>query len=84
MSKRISFVVTYDIATDTYEMDYETQEERFDDAGYCASIYNTETQKWERLVDNNWEYDFSAYNRSADSLALVLERLRAVPLENYA
>ena len=84
MPKRIHFVVAYDVETDTYELDYQIQEERFDDSGYCAPILNNETGNWERLVDNGWEYDFSAYCRSADSLAMALYSLRAVPLETHS
>jgi hypothetical protein len=69
------FVVVYDEKSDTFNLDYDTQEEKFEN----LSIYNTELDSWQPLESRHFEDDNTPYNRAGDSLALALENLKALP-----
>ena len=68
MSRQIHFVVMYDTETGELEMDYETQDVRFHD-GY---IFDTKTEEWSRVSDEELHDDNSDYCKSADTLAEAL------------
>lgn len=72
MSARLyHFVVVYDEANDIFDLDYDTQEARFND----GPIYNSETDKWERLTDADLAFENSSYLRAADALYRVVTDL---------
>jgi hypothetical protein len=77
--KQIHFVVTYDVDSDTYEMDYDSLMAKFHD----QPIYNTKTDEWETLTHDQWEFDWTVYNRSGDALADVVHNLKAKDLFLY-
>ena len=68
MSRQIHFVVMYDTETGEFEMDYETQDVRF----YDGYIFDTKTEEWSRVSDEELHDDDSDYCKSADTLAEVL------------
>lgn len=72
MSKQIHFVVMYDTETGEFEMDYETQDDRFRQ-GY---IFDTDKQEWSRVSDDDLHNDDSDYCKSADALAYALRGIR--------
>ena len=71
MSKQYHFVVYYDSESKTWEMDYQTQDAKFDG----APIFDSETGEWEFLADDVWEDDESVYNRAGDLLARAVNKL---------
>jgi len=68
MSRQIHFVVMYDTEAGEFEMDYESQDNYFRN-GY---IFDTETQEWSRVSDEELHDDDSDYCKSADTLAEAL------------
>lgn len=76
--KQYHFVVSYDAEMGQFEMDYDSLTTRFRDG---ESIWNRETEEWERVVDELWEDDNSTYNRAGDALADVIRTLQAFPLK---
>ena len=75
--KQYHFVVMYNAETGEFEMDYDSLSTRFHDG---ESIYNAETEEWERVTDDIWENDNSTYNRAGDALADSIRTLEALPL----
>ena len=65
------YVVVYDDTTDEYQIDYDTQEAKFDG----APLFDTTTDEWVRLKENHWADDSTTYNRAADLLYNTLQRL---------
>lgn len=65
------YVVVYDDTTDEYQIDYDTQEAKFDD----APLFDTNTDEWIRLEENHWADDSTTYNRAADLLYNTLQHL---------
>lgn len=64
MSRQIHFVVMYDTESGEFEVDYDTQSVRFPE-GY---IYDTNTEEWSRVSDEELNDDDSEYCKSADAL----------------
>jgi hypothetical protein len=75
--KQYHFVVMYDEHSDTFELDYETQEAKFNN----LSVYDSDTGEWEPLEPEHWEDNDTAYNRAGDALASALRRLQALPIK---
>lgn len=74
-NKQYHFVVMYDAKTGQFEMDYDSLSTKFPE----GSVWNQETEEWERVVDSVWEDDNSMYNRSGDALADAIRELKAYP-----
>jgi hypothetical protein len=72
MKKQYHFVVKFDAETETFEMDYDTQEAVFED----GVIYNPETRAWEHASDNDIDWEGSYYNRAADGIAFAITNLK--------
>jgi hypothetical protein len=75
--KQYHFVVMYDEASDTFELDYDTQEAKFNN----LSIFDSDTGEWEEVTSEHWEDDNTIYNRAGDALATALENLYALPIK---
>ena len=75
MAKQFYFTVFYDTETDSFEIDYDTQEAFF----HGNPVFDTELQDWVALEDSDWEEDNTDYNRSADALYLAIKDLRTIP-----
>jgi hypothetical protein len=75
MARQYHFVVLYDDDLDEFYLDYDTQEAKFDG----SPIYNIETEEWERLTEEHFDDDNTAYNRAGDALSLAIKDLK--PLE---
>lgn len=73
--RQYHFVVMYNAETGEFEMDYDTQDAKFQN----APIYNPDTDEWEELEEEHFMDDNTTYNRSGDALALALRDLRALP-----
>lgn len=65
------YVVMYDDETGKFEMDYHTQEAKFNN----APLFDTNTDKWLQLEAHHWETDDTIYNRAADTLYLAIDNL---------
>ena len=72
MTKQHHFVVVFDEETGEFEVDFDTQEAKFDG----KPIYDLDTEEWEGITEQI-EDENSIYNRSADALFLAL---RGLPL----
>lgn len=77
-SRQIHFVVLYDSESNEFEMDYETQDARFDD-GY---IYNTHTNEWSKVSEDELGDDNSEYCRAADTLYDAIRDLKLRRVSN--
>ena len=71
MSKQYHFVVCYDSHNKTWNMDYDSQDAKFQG----APIYNREIGEWELLTSDIWDDDDSVYNRAGDLLARAVNKL---------
>jgi hypothetical protein len=67
----IHFVVKYDTETETFAVDYETQDAMFHE----GAIYDNGLSCWRRPADDELDNDDSEYCRSADRLFVAVERL---------
>ena len=70
-NKQYHFVVKFDAETQRFEMDYDTQEEKF----HNAPVFDPETNSWVELTSDDIHWDGSLYSRSGDALAFALEGL---------
>ena len=65
------YVVMYDDETGRFEMDYHTQESKFNN----APLFDTNTDEWLELEARHWETDNTIYNKAADTLYLAINDL---------
>lgn len=72
MSKQYHFVVCYDSRNKTWNMDYDSQDSKFQG----APIYDPEIDEWELLTNDIRENDDSIYNRAGDLLAKAVNDLQ--------
>jgi hypothetical protein len=70
VSKQYHFVVCYDTETNEFEVDYDTQDAKFD----YAPVYDTTTGEWEGYSDELND-DNSTYNRAADAVYFAMRKL---------
>ena len=75
MAKQFNFVVFYDTETDSFEIDYDSQEVFF----HGRPVFDTELDEWVALEDSDWEERDTDYNRAADALWCVVKDLRTIP-----
>ena len=71
MAREYHFVVFYDEQTDSFELDYDTQDSKFQG----SPIFDKDTGEWERLEPNHWADDGSVYNKAADLLYRTMQHL---------
>jgi hypothetical protein len=71
MGKQYHFVVVYDTETNEFEVDYDTQEAKFDN----EPIWNNQTEEWEGFGEE-LDDDNSTYNRVADALYFAVRDLK--------
>ena len=72
MSKQYHFVVMYDAATNSFSLDYDTQEAKFGK----EVVYDTESESWELIYSGDYYEDESDYNIAGDALAEALYHLK--------
>lgn len=65
------FVVMYDDETNEFQMDYDTQEAKFNG----APLFDTTTNQWVTLTEEHFGKDETTYNRAADLLYSLVEYL---------
>jgi hypothetical protein len=65
------FVVRYDQETNSFEMDYDTQDSVFAQGPVYDTVINTWARIGDRIDDND-----SAYNRAADAIFWAISALR--------
>lgn len=70
MAKQFHFVVMYDEETGKFEMDYDTQDVKFDN----CPIYDVDADEWENCL-GHLDDDNSTYNRAADTIYLAIKDL---------
>lgn len=71
MSKQYHFVVVYHSDTSEFEVDYDTQDIKFDG----QPIWNNDTEAWESLEESMRDDD-SEYSRVADALYFAIRNLK--------
>jgi hypothetical protein len=71
------FVVKFDAKDYTFEVDYETQEDVFQDGW----VYDPTTDSWSFPTSNMVEQDQSLYNIVADAIREAVVHLK--PVDNY-
>lgn len=65
------YVIMYDDETDEFQMDYDTQDVKFNG----APLFDTKTDTWVELEENHWADDSTTYNKAADLLYNTLQHL---------
>jgi hypothetical protein len=61
----------YDDKTDEFQIDYDTQDAKFDG----APLFDTASNEWITLEENHWADDSTPYNKAADLLHTTLQHL---------
>ncbi len=70
MGKQYHFVVVYDEESNSFSMDYDTQEVKFQN----APIYNKGTDEWEELTSDNFQNAEGIYSRAAVAIGDVVNK----------